>query len=370
MPKNKGKKKKNKGQNKQKPNKQNSEVVDQSNSLQDNENKDIEPIPEIKVDVNLDENKVVETSQNQNNEHSGGDEIQVEVVQVQDESINEDNKDSFNEADASTTAPVKKKRFSFLRKKMSASLHNVNTSSNDIKLNEMSEPQERGVQRTQSMSTFDREPKSKIPLYKSRSMKKQKKNNLTASTSNVDSTSLVLNPGMDDWRMSGLLNNVEPKAEESPKASASVSITPSPVVAQSKDEQKENESIELQPTITVEETKEEPESAPDEVTVQVETPAEEPVENNIEQNSPEKPTESTESGAGSSREEIIDSESTPQLIDATTDAELYEFENENKVVMVQKLEDVLREKKMVLPEDIISSDWLVLNLANREIPTF
>lgn len=62
---------------------------------------------------------------------------------------------------------------------------------------------------------------------------------------------------------------------------------------------------------------------------------------------------------------------TPSLVlkDASTDAELYEFENDDRVVSVRKLDDVVRESKMVLPEEI-SKDWLVLNLVAREIPTF
>ena len=58
------------------------------------------------------------------------------------------------------------------------------------------------------------------------------------------------------------------------------------------------------------------------------------------------------------------------LKDASTDAELYEFENDDRVVSVRKLDDVVRESKMVLPEEVVSNDWLVLNLVVREIPTF
>ena len=108
--------------------------------------------------------------------------------------------------------PSKKKRFSFFkRNKKSSSVLNVTTGSGmDQKKKNKSNNEGVTVQRAQSLSTFDREPKSRIPLHKFRSEKK-KNSNLTASTSNVDSTSLVLNPGMDDWRMSGLLNNVRNK---------------------------------------------------------------------------------------------------------------------------------------------------------------
>lgn len=58
------------------------------------------------------------------------------------------------------------------------------------------------------------------------------------------------------------------------------------------------------------------------------------------------------------------------LKDASTDAELYELENDDRIVSIRKLDDVVRESKMVLPEEVISNDWLVLNLVVREIPTF
>ena len=108
----------------------------------------------------------------------------------------------------------KKKRFSFFRKKTkkSSSVLNITTGSMDQKKKNKTTNGGGGatVTRAQSLSTFDREPKSRIPLHKFRSDKK-KNTNLTASTCNVDSTSLVLNPGMDEWRMSGLLNNVKNK---------------------------------------------------------------------------------------------------------------------------------------------------------------
>ena len=107
--------------------------------------------------------------------------------------------------------PSKKKRFSFFkRNKKSSSVLNVTIGNMDQKKKNKSDNGGATVQRAQSLSTFDREPKSRIPLHKFRSEKK-KNSNLTASTSNVDSTSLVLNPGMDDWRMSGLLDNVRNK---------------------------------------------------------------------------------------------------------------------------------------------------------------
>jgi len=67
---------------------------------------------------------------------------------------------------------------------------------------------------------------------------------------------------------------------------------------------------------------------------------------------------------------VVLNEGDPQLKDAITDAELYEFEAEDQVVTVRKLEDVLRENKISLPAEVISNDWLVLNLSSREIPSF
>ena len=119
-----------------------------------------------------------------------------------------------------------------------------------------------------------------------------------------------------------------------------------------------------QPLTSPEETKtvlkEEPEET-DKPKKKIEKPKEE-----IEKPLLSSPKENTES------EKLVDEsaiDQSPQLIDASTNAELYTLENDDRVVSIRKLEDVIREKKIVLPE-AISNDWLVLNVVQREIPTF
>ena len=161
--------------------------------------------------VNTTESEVKETPEEPNNTPKEEDILKAE------ESLSNDDKSDLNESDSnSKTTEKKKKLFSFSiknkkkkEKERSSSLLDVNADPDEIEMSDKKETQNATVQRAQSMSHFDREPKSKskIPLHKFRSGKK--KSELAASTSNVDSTSLVLNPGMDDWRMSGLLGTME-----------------------------------------------------------------------------------------------------------------------------------------------------------------
>ena len=236
MTRNKSNKKKNKNKN-NKQNKQSNETTDQSTTNEDhpcvnNQQDDIVPAetsPNFDT-TKLEENQEIENLVCEKNDPAvvttGTTESVEESVGVEEvnhlNSVEEE--PSENDLNLSVPATVnkeettqdhqsKKKRFSFFkRNKKSSSVFNVTTES--MNQNKKSKTNNEGgatVQRAQSLSTFDREPKSRIPLHKFRSEKKKNSNNLTASTSNVDSTSLVLNPGMDDWRMSGLLNNVRNK---------------------------------------------------------------------------------------------------------------------------------------------------------------
>lgn len=113
---------------------------------------------------------------------------------------------------AETTTPsVKKKGFSFLKnKKLSSSELPANPENSNTSMESEEPTKGTKVKRAHSISTFGRDEhqqKSKIPTYKSHYGSKKK--GITASCSNVESTSLVLNPGMDSWRMEGLLGTIE-----------------------------------------------------------------------------------------------------------------------------------------------------------------
>jgi len=241
MPKNKSRRKK-KGQNKNQPidNKETSEniqtdtaeevvneektsvlvtdgdVVENNIVVQDVKTDENKETPNLKqeeqsVVINVEEGKDKEEATEPNNIPTSD-----TLLKAEEESLNiNDDTSDLNESDSnSKTAEKKKKLFSFSLKKKkkekerSSSLLDVNADELEMS-DDKKETQNATVQRAQSMSHFDREPKSKskIPLHKFRTGKK--KNELAASTSNVDSTSLVLNPGMDDWRMSGLLGTME-----------------------------------------------------------------------------------------------------------------------------------------------------------------
>lgn len=234
MPRNKSNKKKNKNKS-QKQNKQlNEETTDQNspsedqpcvNNQQDGQAENLADVETIKVEdqqqvenpVILVETETTEVEATTNKEESVVETEEGEISNlksVEEEPVENESIQGEQVVKQENTQdlPSKKKRFSFFKKnKKSSSVLNVTTGSgmDQMKKNK-SNSEGVTVQRAQSLSTFDREPKSRIPLHKFRSEKK-KNSNLTASTSNVDSTSLVLNPGMDDWRMSGLLNNVRNK---------------------------------------------------------------------------------------------------------------------------------------------------------------
>lgn len=125
-----------------------------------------------------------------------------EPVVEEDGSNTEEHLDS-NCKETSTIAITPEKK-----KKRSSFLNNLLHSSGN---KDMDKAKSNGstVKRSQSVSAIGKEeetPKSKIPTHKFRHSKKRA---LTASCSNVESTSLVLNPGMDSWRMEGLLDTVE-----------------------------------------------------------------------------------------------------------------------------------------------------------------
>lgn len=79
---------------------------------------------------------------------------------------------------------------------------------------------------------------------------------------------------------------------------------------------------------------------------------------------PEKP--STNDSGGSSVSAPSVEPGSPTMKDALTDADLYKLEN-NSVVSVRNLKDVLLERHIQLPEEIITNDWLVLNLTSAPV---
>ena len=89
----------------------------------------------------------------------------------------------------------------------------------------------------------------------------------------------------------------------------------------------------------------------------------------VETSSPEDTRTAAKQTPVSANSKKADDQS-PVLKDASTDAELYELENDDRVVSIRKLDDIIRESKIVLPEEVISNDWLVLNVVTRVIPTF
>ena len=98
-----------------------------------------------------------------------------------------------------------KKRFSFPKKRRTLNQHNCQRINQENSSLEMKGTLE--VRRSYSMSTKHQSTnKVAFPIFHTLQLKKR---NISGSCGNFESTSMVLNPGMDNWRMSGLLDTVE-----------------------------------------------------------------------------------------------------------------------------------------------------------------
>ena len=102
---------------------------------------------------------------------------------------------------------IPKKRSSFSKKKKYAVQTDSDNAEEHAKVKKKLRSAEK-VKRSSSFSLND-SSRSKIPLPKYRTLQHSKGRYLSPSCSNFESRSMVLNPGMDDWRMSGLLDTVE-----------------------------------------------------------------------------------------------------------------------------------------------------------------
>lgn len=286
-----------------------------------------------------------------------------------------------------------------------------------------------GVQRSNSLSLHN-ESKSKIPLPRFRTLQPKKKNS-SASCSAFETTSMVLNPGMDDWRMSGLLNTVEKsnsmlslgspvrgvvteKKPETPTSSNTESVdtvthdceatTPiqsetgspsmehievvsisdapaSPSTEKTTKDEEDNISEKFLETdidfdmhiahdTTINETIiEEGDEDTDKQTK--EEPSEQPCtnsESSVSTNNSPKHAESVKVESLANNGVNCEAKTNSIEVVHEEEMEVYDLDDE-LVVVIRNLEYVVEENHIDMPKEVESNDWLILNLSQRVIET-
>jgi len=324
--------------------------------------------------------------------------------------VNKEEKETDNTLKNNTEKEKKslKKRFSFSRNKK-----------NKIVLNENDEPAMNGhgeVRRSNSLSSHDGSTKgSRIPLGKFRTLQFNKKKQISSSCGNFDaSKTQVSNAGTDDWRMTGLLDTVAKSNsmvaldtsgstnlnESVNKDESAVVVDPtssnvSPQPVESKksnnvtveDGHQQSPRKNTSPDIIVEEDEQEALKLAEPIVVEIKpnnqpkSPAKDvklkdlaiTVEdiNAVKEklgsptaNSPKK--ESQPENVNKPITTASDDNIEKEVVAGPTSKDSYEL-SEDQIITIRKLCDVIEEFHIELPQDIQTSDWLVLNLSQPTV---